>query len=127
MGGLANQLFQVVNVVAFARRRGYIPVFDTSVTNSPSMVAPKPTYWDTVFSKIVILGQDLSIDASKVNTYGDPSYEYQDIHAHDQNLKFWGYFQSYKYFHDYRDYVLDLIVRNPVVIREVDQASQPTQ
>lgn len=122
MGGLANQLFEVANVLAYARRHGCIPVFDTSVTESPSMIRPKPTYWDTVFSRAVALADGMVFDESRPRVYSDPSYEFAVIPDDEGDTMFWGHYLSYKYFHDCREYILELIARNPKVRDEVDQA-----
>ena len=124
MGGLANQLFEVANVLAYAQRHGCVPVFDTSVTKSPSMIRPQPTYWDTVFSGAVALGNGTVFDKSRFRVYPDPVYEYTEIVADKRDTIFWGHFLSYRYFHDCREHIAGLIARNPMIRDEVDRAER---
>ena len=127
MGGLANQLFQIVNVVAFAYRHGYTPIFDTTVEESPSMVKNKSTYWDTVFANIVKLGENCRVDTRAQKTYPDPSFTYQPIPTDHHHLLFYGYFASYRYFHNERSYILSLLTPIPEVQQEIDRAYQKLQ
>lgn len=124
MGGLANQLFEVANVLAYAHRHGCVPVFDTSVTESPSMIRPQPTYWDTLFSRAVALGNGAVLDKSRSRVYPDPAYEYTEIAPDEGDTMFWGHFLSYKYFHDCREHIVELIARNPMIRDEVDRAER---
>ncbi|MCK5359773.1 MAG: hypothetical protein KAJ95_04060, partial [Gammaproteobacteria bacterium] len=49
-GGLANQLFQIMTTVVFARQHGYAPIIYNDMDSSPSMVKNQDVYWDKIFS-----------------------------------------------------------------------------
>lgn len=51
VGGLGNQLFLVANLLATAKRNGLTPVLPPEPWSS-SCEAPRPTYWDSVFSEL---------------------------------------------------------------------------
>lgn len=51
VGGLGNQLFLIANLLATAKRNGLVPVLPP-VPWSSSCEAPRPTYWDSIFSEL---------------------------------------------------------------------------
>lgn len=63
VGGLGNQLFLIANLLATAKRNGLVPVLPP-VPWSSSCEAPRPTYWDSIFSELHTM--DVSAGGLKV-------------------------------------------------------------
>lgn len=54
------------------------------------MVKRRPTYWDTVFSEIVKLGEGVRRDPTKARIHGDPSFTYTEIPSVQRSGTFHG-------------------------------------
>lgn len=92
-GRTGNQLFQLAAGYAYAKRNGFnFLAPPTSLNESlwPSHNFPKFTY-----------------GKMQGNVYNEPHFHYAEIPVED-NLILNGYFQSAKYFDDYRDEILDI-------------------
>lgn len=103
MGGLGNQMFQIATVYAYAKRHGfeYGLNFDTCYT--PNQGNESSKYKDTFFKDICRL------DDTKFNmSYIEPTFSYVKIIGKNDNLVLEGYFQSEKYFKDYKDDLIKL-------------------
>ncbi len=109
IGGLGNQLFQIANALAYSSKYSLTPLFK-KIRKSPSLLKPVPVYWDTVFRKIVVLNR-LPL---RLIDFKERDLSYHEIPSPDQisDLKdkngiiFNGYFQSVKYFGEYRKKIL---------------------
>ncbi|MEM9302134.1 MAG: alpha-1,2-fucosyltransferase [Pseudomonadota bacterium] len=122
IGGLANQLFEAGAMYGFHRRTGRIPVCQLWKARSPSMIAPRPTYWDTVFPQLVALGEGYRACPLTTRAYGDPSFTWTEIPAEHTHQALWGHFLSYRYFDDYREDLLSLLLDYPPTRAIVDEA-----
>lgn len=95
-GGLGNQLFMMAAVIAHSLKHEleyYIPL---EVDN--------PHYKDQ--RPYIFPGVKYSKDIPLLPIYKEPNFHYAEIPPID-NVCFDGYFQSYKYFDDYRDEILE--------------------
>lgn len=116
MGGLGNQLFQIMMVIGLSVRHHNIPfIFPYSETLKTGI--ERPTYWNTFFKKIrkYTANPQNYNDYIFINNYlykhpiyNEPNFNYTEI-PKIENVMFNGYFQSYKYFQDVQDKVFDLI------------------
>lgn len=96
-GGLGNQLFQIAATHALARKNNDICGFDLS----------KNKYKNNILSKVN------SIQNFKpFGFYNETSFNYKKI-KYNKNMILSGYFQSEKYFLDYKESILDLFVISP--------------
>ena len=104
IGGLGNQLFQICNVIAYALR--YDKKFDID-HEIFKMGPPRPTYWSSIFKYI----EKYTIQEKPQNiaTYKEPHYHYKEVPNIQQPIKFFGYYQSYKYFEDKFDDIKDIL------------------
>lgn len=110
-GGLGNQLFQIFTLISHSIRNSksfilpyseYIPGHDTKRT----------TYWDTflIHLKNYTTGNGKFDNITHVNEllllkhpiYKEKSFNYNPIENNIDNMLFDGYFQSYKYFDEYK-------------------------
>jgi hypothetical protein len=107
MGGLGNQLFQIFALMAYSLRHKTPFYFSaTPIQHGPR----KQTYWQTP------LLQSLQAFVKASPTHKPPSllheqgFHYDPLpfyeHAH---VKLFGYFQSYKYFHDQQAQIYKLL------------------
>lgn len=103
-GGLGNQLFMIFTVLGHAIKNNSEFYFeDCKITTGTR----KKTYWDNFL-------EPLSKYKKRIETkyiLREPHHHYTEIPPMPDNMtvKLYGYFQSYKYFHDYRDAIFKLI------------------
>ena len=126
-GGLANQLFQIMTTVVFARQHGYTPIIYNDMEKSPSMVQDQDTYWDKIFPEVIKLGQGNRCNVKEQVVYPDPSFTYAPIPHNNKHMKLYGYFTSYKYLDPERNYILSLIDSSSGLTDEVDAAYKEIQ
>jgi hypothetical protein len=95
MGGLGNQLFQIAFCIAYAIRNKKSFFFKYSDTLDIGIL--RPTYWNNFLKSLKPFTKENIISLNRVNEY---QYHYIDFPANLDNIEFFGYFQSYKYFDD---------------------------
>ena len=116
MGCLGNQLFQIFNLMAYSFRH-----------NSHFYFSPEPikhgdrktTYWSTPFLQALnyfVKQQPTAMQNQEPLIYHERNFHYQALPAPPpstnetkQIIKFFGYFQSYKYFEDQQDIIYKFI------------------
>lgn len=96
-GGLCNQMFQSAFIYAFSKKHNLEYVIPKNVVN-PHVPEKKTAY---VFPGIKYCEQELDLPV-----YNESHFHYEEIPKMD-NIKFLGYFQSAKYFDEYKDEVID--------------------
>jgi len=115
MGGLGNQLFQIMMVMAVAIKNEIPFIFPYS--DKLMVGVERPTYWNTFLKKIkkYTSNPDNFNNNMFINNllykhpiYNEPRFNYTEIPKID-NVMFNGYFQSYKYFQEVQDKIFDLI------------------
>lgn len=111
-GGLGNQLFQIFTVIAYSYEHniGYWflhrPILYSNTNRKP--------YWDTFLMELKdsICYHDLPEIIKTVPFYRfiENGFEYNKIPVlESENIKLEGYYQSSKYFENYRDQLFELI------------------
>lgn len=109
IGGLGNQLFQIATVLAYSWKYSLIPILKKT-KDSIGRVRPRPTYWDTVFQKIHA-SKDLPhrlivFDERGFNFHKIPHpYIFENFNS-SNGIIFNGYFQTAKYFDEFRERLL---------------------
>lgn len=103
MGGLGNQLFQIMTVIAYSKKYNNPFVIERKAY-SPSCTY-RNVYWNNFLSK---LEKYLVNYFVYFPVYQEPTFEYQELPSisSTENIKLTGYFQSYKYFDSYKDEIL---------------------
>lgn len=96
MGGLGNQMFQSATALSFAWKNNFKPIFPEECDQTQTR---KKSYKNTVFRKLE-RGQ---INLSNFKIYKEPNFYYNEIVADFKLLYLVGYFQSYRYFNDYKN------------------------
>lgn len=102
MGGLGNQLFQIFAVLSCAINNKHDFQFINTEKLGEGSTTVRPTYWDSFLSK---LSRSLFKQYPEFNVvFREESFTYQNIPNHlfqeNTNIMVFGYFQSYKYFHE---------------------------
>ena len=98
-GGLGNQMFQIATTYAYAKRFNFTPKFDFNrcVTSHQGFSSQK--YLNNLFKNLV------DLDTSKINFnnyFKEPKHSFTPIPKYNNNLFLDGYFQSEKYFKDFK-------------------------
>jgi hypothetical protein len=102
MGGLGNQLFQIATTIGLGLRNNDTFVFDISGHKIGLQGFDAIKYKNNIYSKLT----DLKIES--VSTFNQVGHHYSPIPYQD-NMKIVGYFQSEKYFSDFRDDIIELL------------------
>lgn len=119
MGGLGNQLFQIFAVIAYAMKHRWVFVFEYK-EKITGFTPIRLTHWNNFLKPLKRFTTD-NVDNKMISSYlpqfpiyRERSYRYQEISANHNFmfLKLNGYFQSYKYFHQYFDKICELIELN---------------
>jgi hypothetical protein len=107
-GGLGNQLFQIACVYSLCYKYNTEPIF-LKLESSPSIFKNRPVYFDNLLKKIKICDakyyENLSFIPIKEN---NASYKEIILDNLFVSYKLSGYYQSPKYFNNYRDKIIDL-------------------
>ncbi len=103
MGGLGNQLFQIMTVIAYSKKYSNPFVIERKAY-SPSCTF-RNVYWNNFLSKLEKYLVNYPI---YYPVYQEPAYEYKELPciSNADNIKLSGYFQSYKYFDAYKEEIL---------------------
>ena len=109
MGGLGNQMFQIATAYAHAKRNGY------NLCLSHTTHGGRPTYWDRILHNC---RQYIRNPVGSPNRYSEPHFHYSMIPASTTNI--FGYFQSSKYFSEFRDEIRTLFTSPASIIAAVD-------
>lgn len=113
-GGLGNQMFEVAAAASLAKDNGVLLVINPEEHILPNQGRNVKNYLTNIFGKIMTDPAPL-IQAS----YEWPHASYKPIPFHP-NLKLKGHFQSFKYFHHNRDYIVRLLT--PSIIQTAKQS-----
>lgn len=122
MGGLGNQLFQIFNLVAYSFQHKTRFYFSGEPITQGQR---KTTYWDTFFLQALKTFVKAPHPAAQQHQAEQhPAQQEQPLIYHERNfhyepipsppppkhsLKFFGYFQSYKYFQEQQDLIYKFI------------------
>ena len=111
MGGLGNQLFQIFTTLAYELQTGSTAVFpySTHLGDLNSGTTVRYTYWETIFKQIKQKTTFNAPDYKKENEekrkwicFRENGFHYTAIPTDVRcDFQIFGYFQSWKYFHDY--------------------------
>lgn len=105
IGGLGNQLFQIFALISSSLKSNvpfYLPYYEYT-----SSGLTRPTYWNN-FLKSLKQYTRQSKDENQYNRYNEPYFQYRQLPVIN-NLKYYGYFQSEKYFKDYYSTICKMI------------------
>lgn len=109
MGGLGNQLFQIFFLIAYSWK--YNKSFYFSNKKILSNRTDRYSYWDSFFKNLESLTVSDSIIES-LPIVQECNFRFFDFPDLGDNFKFYGYFQSYKYFENYRDKIINFLSIN---------------
>lgn len=99
MGGIGNQLFQIFTVIAAGIQNGKPFLFPDLKELGGANTTIRKTYWDTLFSNIIVIPPDKFPE--QMCLIKEKDYRYNELpirYARDNHILLYGYFQSYKYF-----------------------------
>ena len=99
MGGLGNQLFQIMTAFAYSKKYRN-PLIIKRESHSPSCTY-RNVYWNNFLEGLQKYLINSNID---LPVYNEKSFEYNELPKISENddIKLSGYFQSYKYFDEYK-------------------------
>jgi hypothetical protein len=114
MGGLGNQLFQIATTTALALRNNDNACFDIDGHKIGLQGRDAINYKENIFRNL--LNQKIETN----NVFEQNGFHYENI-PYSKNLKLSGYFQSEKYFIDYRDEILELLSPGEKIEKYIEQ------
>ena len=99
MGGLGNQLFQIMTGFAYSKKYRN-PLIIKRESHSPSCTY-RNVYWNNFLEGLQKYLINSNID---LPVYNEKSFEYNELPkiSESDDIKLSGYFQSYKYFEEYK-------------------------
>lgn len=100
-GGLGNTLFQISTALAVSFRDNLNLIVDSTEHYGAHNGIER--FKKNIFRKI-----NFSKEKINFSVYGEKSFEYEEIPKFHENTKLNGYFQSEKYFLNYRDKIIDI-------------------
>jgi hypothetical protein len=120
MGGLGNQLFQIFTTIAYGIKNKHSFIFlNMEFLGDGIITTKRTTYWTTLFSSLNrFLVSNYGFDNTNYNLcnmgmiyHREPQFAYSNIPFYNSNnlIKLQGYFQSPKYFNDYKDTIIRLL------------------
>lgn len=101
-GGLGNQMFQIAATVALSLKNNDTYGINLDICYTPNQGNLANKYSNSIFKKI-----NKSNNYSFTNFYQEPKFSYTEI-PYQTNLLLRGYFQSEKYFVDYKEQIKNL-------------------
>ena len=104
MGGLGNQLFQIFTLIAYSKNSNQTYLIEKK-TSLPGQYVSRNVYWNTFFEKI---SHRLIQDPLQYPLIREKGFHYEELPkiSTTDKFKLFGYFQSYKYFQDCKEYIL---------------------
>jgi hypothetical protein len=103
-GGLGNQLFQIFTAIAYSLREKQEIVFSYY-----KKIGNRETYWDSFLCELKKYTNTIMVGA-EVITITEPEFCYNELpKSFFKNIHLYGYFQSYKYFEEYKKEILEII------------------
>ena len=110
MGGLGNQLFQIFTTIAYSMKNGVSFRFLDNKTLGGGNCTLRHTYWDTFLYRMKPYLTQVFPPLVQINENG---FKYNDLDmsvlGNNQNVRLFGYFQSYKYFEQYSKTIIMLL------------------
>jgi hypothetical protein len=109
MGGLGNQLFQIFTLISYSIKSKKPFYFE----NKPIFYGQrKKYYWDTILLNELKMFINSPLPDNEQYIYNEPFFHYLPLpfkNLDAVNIKFYGYFQSYKYFEEHKEQILKMI------------------
>ena len=102
-GGLGNQMFQMAAAWSLSKKIGSKCFFDLESSKIETQGNPSNKYKDNLFKNVT----NLKISDFDYEIYTEPTFSYLDLPQKD-NLTLKGYFQSEKYFYEYKSQIKNL-------------------
>jgi hypothetical protein len=108
MGGLGNQLFQIMAALSYSLDTGRTPVF--SETKYEEEYPARPMYWNTMLCKLrPYVSSNLPI-CDFFPLYQTPEFSHINTAIQqEKNVLLRGYYQDYRYFHQNYDKIVDMM------------------
>ena len=102
MGGLGNQIFQIFTTISYAiKSKNRFDFLDVDKLGEGSTTI-RPTYWNTFFSNLKPFL--IKKFPEPIHLIREKDFLYNELPIHEmynKNVLIYGYFQSYKYFHNH--------------------------
>ncbi len=108
-GGLGNQLFQIFAGISYSinsKKEYYI--CDKFYRNIDSKTTQRTTYWNSFFKNLKNKIKNIEKDNSFI-TIKENGFEFKEFQNYLGNTWLNGYFQSYKYFNNNYEHILNLL------------------
>lgn len=111
VGGLGNQLFQIFTTIAYALKtnKPFFFLNNNQLGNGENDVIIRYTYWKTFMSALKPFLRNME-QVPKLSIKMEKGFNYEDLNKNIMdNVLLVGYFQSPKYFDEYKETIIRLI------------------
>jgi len=110
MGGLGNQIFQIFATISYAMKSKNQFKFINCETLGGGTTTVRHTFWNSFFHKL----NTFLIDSYPQNLHivRESNFKFKELPIYEminRDVMIYGYFQSYKYFHNYYNVIYKLI------------------
>jgi hypothetical protein len=112
MGGLGNYMFQIAAAYAVSLRDNKSLICETYDMQVPQK--PVHSYQNNLFRKINFTEEHIPH-----TPFGESKFSYTEIPSIEGNIRLYGYFQSEKYFKNYRNEILGLFKINSEIENKI--------
>jgi len=109
MGGLGNQLFQIFTTISYALKYKKEFAFLYTEYLGIGNTIQRKTYWNTFFKSLKKRVYKVLPSCEYIKEEGFCYKELLEPIDGKENICLYGYFQSYKYFHENADVIINLI------------------
>ena len=113
MGGLGNQLFEIFTTLAYALKYDLEFKFQDSDILTIG-IHHRPTYWNTLLSELKPFL--VPVHTLTNNIYNEWTFRYIELPVFKESTTLFGYYQSYKYFENHIDIIMQLLSINAQII-----------
>lgn len=115
-GGLGNMMFQLASTIGIIKEKNHNLICD--FTHTGTLHTHPNLYKDTIFKKIK---QSTNQHINQFKKVSIDNWRYRDVILPKQDIKLWGYFQSYKYFDKIKKEIVELFSPNQQDIKYIQE------
>jgi hypothetical protein len=116
-GGLSNQMFQIATAYAYGLRNDFEVKFDLDMCQTPNQGFKSSKYKETLFKNLECYN---SVKDNQLSIINEQEFSYNKLSTYE-NIILNGYFQSEKYFIDYKSEIQKLFYFPLDIVQNIEK------